>query len=211
MTKQTYLHFSTGRGPAECELFLARLLPIVMKAATEQNLDTDILAAYGGELKNGYQSVILSVTGDDGENFCQKWQGSLQWICQSPLRPRHKRKNWFVACQLMADMPQPHQIKSSDLVYEVMRAQGPGGQHVNKTESAVRLTHTPTGISVVAQSERSQHRNRKLALQQLQVRMWQQNQSLQQQRTHRLWQQHDQLQRGQAVKCFKGEKMTEIE
>lgn len=110
----------------------------------------------------------------------------------------------------MTDMPQPHEILTADLTYEVMRAQGPGGQHVNKTESAVRLTHKPTGISVVAQSERSQHRNRKLALQQLQARMWQQNQSLQQQQSHQIWQNHDHLQLGQAVKCFKGEKMIEV-
>lgn len=98
MTKQIYLHFSTGRGPAECELFLARLLAIFIKTAAAHNLGTHILEQCAGELKNGCQSVIMSVTGDGKESFCQNWHGSLQWICQSPLRPRHKRKNWFIAC-----------------------------------------------------------------------------------------------------------------
>jgi peptide chain release factor len=91
-----------------------------------------------------------------------------------------------------------------ELSIETLRASGPGGQHVNRTESAVRVTHRPTGLSVLAQEERSQHLNRRLALARLAAllaeRAEQQSRAAEDQR----WRQHTQLERGNAVRIYRG-------
>ena len=96
------------------------------------------------------------------EILSQLWQGSLQWICASPVRPKHPRKNWYIGVFRMPEMPE--MPSESEIEFQTCRSGGKGGQHVNKTESAVRATHKASGISVRVESERSQHANKKLAL-----------------------------------------------
>ena len=96
-------------------------------------------------------------------------QGEFVWVCKSPLRPRHPRKNWFVDAFELPSLPPPPAVALADVRFELFRAGGPGGQHQNKTESAVRATHVPTGVSATAREERSQHRNKALALGRLNV------------------------------------------
>ena len=75
-----------------------------------------------------------------------------------------KRKIWFAGVNIIDSLSLEYEIKQSDVKYETMRAGGPGGQHVNTTDSAVRAIHIPTGIRTVARDERSQHANKELAL-----------------------------------------------
>ena len=112
--------------------------------------------------KHGIMSAVLKLDGKHAETLAQRWQGSLQWICASPVRPKHPRKNWYIGVFRMPDMPE--MPSESEIEFQTCRSGGKGGQHVNKTESAVRATHKASGISVRVESERSQHANKKLAL-----------------------------------------------
>ena len=87
------------------------------------------------------------------------------------MRPGHKRQNWFVGVKTvdLAAAPAEASIAPADVRFETLRAGGPGGQHQNTTDSAVRAVHLPTGIVVTARNERSQHRNKAIALQRLEA------------------------------------------
>jgi peptide chain release factor len=126
--------------------------------------------------------------------FAESWIGSVQWVWQSTYRPHHKRKNWFVSVRQIglaekdaADAPVftpggvstagasggagvsgfAYMLPADEVRFETARAGGPGGQHVNKTETAVRAVHIPSGKSAVSRDERSQFLNKKTALRRL--------------------------------------------
>jgi peptide chain release factor len=92
--------------------------------------------------------------------------GSVQWICVSPFRPKHRRKNWFVDVSVCAEANE-ESFREDLIRFETFRSSGKGGQHVNKTESGVRAIYEPTGESVVIMDERSQHRNKQIAVERL--------------------------------------------
>lgn len=152
---------TAGRGPAECREAMAHLVDLMREEATGQSL------AFGMEMEQGRASTFVSISGEAADVFACSWEGSIQWIARSSLRPGHKRKNWFVSVHRLPSPPQLPAIKEAEIAFETLRAGGPGGQHQNRTESAVRATHRPTGISVVARDERSQHRNKTLAVERL--------------------------------------------
>lgn len=129
--------------------------------------------------------------------------GTVQWIAKSSLRPTHKRKNWFIDLTLFTP-PKESDLDLSEIRIDTMRAGGPGGQHQNKTESAVQITHIPTNIVVISRSERSQMMNRKLALAQLleQLKQIEENETAQQGSDR--WACHHQLKRGEPILVFKG-------
>ena len=93
-------------------------------------------------------------------DFLQTWVGVVLWRQASSFRLQHPRKNWFI---LVQKFDFPELIPNSEIIYQTIRSSGPGGQHVNKTETAVRATHIATGMSVKVQTERSQLANKKLA------------------------------------------------
>ncbi len=99
----------------------------------------------------------------DASAFAARRIGTIEWIGNSPFRAGHRRRNWFVGVALAPEPDAVPNLKDADIDYQAMRASGPGGQHVNKADSAVRATHQPTGLVATAQEQRSQHANRKLA------------------------------------------------
>ena len=119
-------------------------------------------------------------------------------------RIHHRRKNWFVGVQTFL-LSESREATEDDIRYETLRASGPGGQHVNKTESAVRAVHIPSGISVVASDQRSQWQNKKLATERLLVKLtaWNIEQAMIQAQTN--WSNHNSLQRGNPVKIIQEE------
>ena len=144
-----------------------------------------------------------SLSADNPETFLQQWLGTVQWIAQSPFRPQHKRKNWFVGISRL-EPPDETTFSADELKFETMRASGPGGQHVNKVSTAVRVTHLPSGLTATAQEERSQQQNRKLALTRLLLKLEQRKTEQVRQRQQEQWGRHDALERGNPVRCFFG-------
>ena len=154
------LQLSSSQGPAECELAVAKALGQLVREAKAHDIALEVVEQLSGSHAGTYCSLLLALEGEQAEALAQRWSGTLKWVCQSPYRPRHERKNWFIGISLFSDLPaKQRQIKVDDLRFESCRASGPGGQHVNKTDSAVRATHLPSGISLKVQTHRSQQAN----------------------------------------------------
>lgn len=199
------IQLSAGQGPDECCLAVAKALRELQYEAKRHACELQILDSEPASRVGTFKSVLLSVEAMNGDEqqlaWLKSWEGSLQWICESPYRHRYHRKNWFIGLSLFRF---EESVDDDTIRFEACRASGPGGQHVNKTDSAVRATHLASGISVKVQSERSQFANRKLARllihQKLQVR--DQEKLLKQK--EQLRQQHVELERGRPALVFKG-------
>lgn len=198
-----WLQITSGRGPDECCWVAARVVEAMVKDAAANGYTMTILEAIPGSKPDLFKSALLSLEGPDLAVFLAQWEGTVQWIGKSHFRPAHKRKNWFIG---VASYKSPEEIdyNSSEFRFESMRSSGPGGQHTNKTESAVRVTHVPTGINAVAQEERSQHMNRKLALSRLHEKLDRQRQNAELQLQQERWDDHNSLERGNPVRVYEG-------
>jgi peptide chain release factor len=128
----------------------------------------------------------------------------VQWIGKSRFRPGHKRQNWFVGVSLAPEPEAFADLNEADIEYQAMRASGPGGQHVNKTDSAVRALHRPSGLVATAQEQRSQHANRKLARLKLAIMLEEQRGQSQNEALRAKWQSHRELERGNPVRVYVG-------
>ena len=200
--KQWWLQISSGRGPAECCLAVGLLAKALTSEAGELGISIELLQVTAGPAPDTFHSMLFSLEGDDLVD-AQSWCGTVLWISASPFRSHHKRKNWFVGVSLLMP-PETPAWSENDIRVETMRASGPGGQHVNKTESAVRITHIPTGIQVVAREERSQRQNRRLAEARLHGLLAAQAAAKQSAAEQERWQQHNELERGNPVRVYYG-------
>lgn len=195
---------TSGRGPAECRIALAKALDALACEAAETGLDCDIALGDAPD-RHGPGSAIVLLDGDGAETFARRWIGSILWVAPSTVRPHHKRKNWFVGIfALPAPARAPASIQMSDIRFEAMRAGGPGGQHQNKTESAVRAVHRLTGLSVVARDGRSQHRNKTIALDRLATMLHFRAELARSGEKALIQHGHDNLERGNPTRRFTG-------
>ena len=201
MNNKIYLQITSGRGPAECCRVVALVLEKILKQAKALNLEAEVLDREQGTINRTLFSATLSLSGKRWKDIVDEWAGTIQWIAQSPYRIYHKRKNWFVGVKSFS-LPDTVDTNTKDITYQTLRASGPGGQHVNKTESAVRAIHIPSGLSVTASDQRSQMQNKKLATERLQVKLsaWNIEQTMQ--KAQENWNNHNSLQRGNPVKVI---------
>lgn len=205
---ELYIQLSSGKGPKECDFFLTKVLSIFQKEALERQIMVIVVSQEQseGELM---RSVVCKLTGNDIDAFLISWKGSLQWICESPFRTFHKRKNWFIALFIVSGAQQIA-ISEKDILYQVMRSSGAGGQHVNKVSSAVRALHMPTGITTVAMDTRSQLQNKKLATERLALKIMKMQDLSIKQETDQQWHNHAEIARGNPVRIFKGIKFKTL-
>ncbi len=208
--EKVWLQITSGRGPVECQLAVAKLADVLAKEARKAGLACDVLEVVEGRERGAALSALLSVEGAGARLFAGKSRGSVLWICASPVRPGHKRKNWFVGVEVLSP-PEAGAttLRLQDIAFEAMRASGPGGQHVNKTESAVRATHRPTGLVATAREERSQAMNKKLALARLAALLAEGVDAAKADAEHDRWAQHDALERGRPIRTFEGTSFKE--
>ncbi len=203
------LQLSANTGPEECCLAVRKALAHLHNEAEAMAVRIDVVEQVAGERAGNLRSVLLALDGDQAHALALRWQGSVQWVCASPYRPGHRRKNWFIGADIFEPDPGVSDdgggLQDKDLRFETLRSSGPGGQHVNTTDSAVRATHVPTGLSVKVQTERSQHANKRLARTLLAHKLaaLAQDAAGQSRAVRRI--QHHQVERGNAARVFKGE------
>ena len=195
------IQVTSGRGPVECCRAVARVVEIMMKDAKGAGIEISLLESKKGDLNGTLLSATLLASGQQLAAFVKEWEGTVQWIAQSPYRKFHKRKNWFVGVAIF-DIKEQLQWRVSDVKFETCRASGPGGQNVNKVETAVRGIHIPSGIQVMAMDSRSQLQNKKYCIERLEAKFmaWQTEKLVQQQQDK--WQEHNELERGRSVKTI---------
>jgi len=198
-----WLQITAGRGPAECAWTVTRVLREIIDDAEKRGVKTEVLKTMPGPFAGTLSSALISVNGGRSRDLMANWLGTVQWIATSPFRPSYKRRNWFVGIEAIA-VPEVPAWHEREISFETMRASGPGGQNVNKVESAVRVTHLPSGISATAREERSQSANRKLALARLAEQLDARGKANERAAQQQGWSQHNSLERGNPVKVFEG-------
>jgi peptide chain release factor len=202
--EKTYIQITSGRGPAECCRVVSKVVECLLKEARRQGIYAEVVEREEGEINRTLLSAVLFLAGENLETFVDSWEGTVQWIAQSPYRKFHKRKNWFIGVQCLPVFEE-HKWNESDIRVQTLKASGPGGQHVNKTESAVRVTHIPSGISVMASDERSQLQNKKQAIERLKIKLAAYELERAMNFAQENWQNHNELERGNPVRVIKAE------
>lgn len=189
------VQISAGQGPSECQLAVAKLF----EALKKEYGDLKIISDTRGCEKGCLESIRFRT-----EHDLSGLEGTVLWICKSPFRKEHKRKNWYVDVSIIPDMDEVS--TGGKYRIETFHCGGKGGQNVNKVETGVRIIHIPSGLVTQSTEERSQFLNKQKAFERMQEKLAGLQQEQEATQTNAAWREHTRIVRGNPVRIYEGEK-----